>query len=120
MLLFFASNVLGKLFFTFGLNHIERIALKLGEGSAGLRCGVVVGCREVSFLGSTFDRMLDIIQENTTRLQKLSNQDALTGLMNRRHFNELASIEVSAAQRYRYPLCIALADIDHFKKFNDP
>ena len=49
----------------------------------------------------------------------LSITDALTGLYNRRHFNERYAAEFMRAARYHRPLSVLLIDIDHFKKFND-
>ncbi len=49
----------------------------------------------------------------------LSITDALTGLYNRRYFNERYGIEFMRAARYGRPLAVLVIDIDHFKKFND-
>ncbi len=43
--------------------------------------------------------------------------DQLTGVYNRSFFEERLSVELSQPQRY--PLCLALLDIDHFKRIND-
>lgn len=48
-----------------------------------------------------------------------SLQDALTGIANRAAFDERYQLEIKRAQRYNKPLCVALADIDHFKSIND-
>ncbi len=53
------------------------------------------------------------------QLQNLANTDALTGLLNRRRFFELAQKEFTRAARYKLPLSIAIFDIDHFKLVND-
>jgi diguanylate cyclase (GGDEF)-like protein len=45
--------------------------------------------------------------------------DQLTGVYNRRFFEERMSAELSNAQHQKYPLCLALLDIDHFKGIND-
>lgn len=45
--------------------------------------------------------------------------DVLTGLNNRRHFFELAELELQRARRYDKPLSILMLDVDHFKRFND-
>ncbi len=56
------------------------------------------------------------------RMQKphiLSAADALTGLQNRRTFEERWQGEVARARRYGRPISIAAIDIDYFKQFND-
>ncbi len=45
--------------------------------------------------------------------------DALTGLANRRFFMETLDKEVSLARRHQVPLCLVMADLDHFKQIND-
>ena len=45
--------------------------------------------------------------------------DALTGVFNRQHFIQLASMEIAYAIRYRLPLGIIMMDIDNFKRVND-
>lgn len=67
-----------------------------------------------------------VSHENVTRIKLaeeavriLANTDALTGLANRRHFFELADEEFARARRYETPLAVLMADLDHFKRFND-
>ena len=52
-------------------------------------------------------------------LKKLARTDALTGLYNRRHLDEMAENELNRAKRYNHPVCLLMFDIDHFKKVND-
>lgn len=52
-------------------------------------------------------------------LRGLAATDALTGLGNRRAFDETLEREWNRAIRYREPISLALLDIDHFKRFND-
>jgi two-component system chemotaxis family response regulator WspR len=52
-------------------------------------------------------------------LQRLSNMDGLTGLNNRRRFDEYASIEWHRALHEIAPIALILADIDYFKGYND-
>ena len=49
----------------------------------------------------------------------LARTDALTGLANRRAFDEAAEQEAQRAKRYVTPLALVMADIDHFKAIND-
>ncbi|MBF0154796.1 MAG: diguanylate cyclase [Magnetococcales bacterium] len=53
------------------------------------------------------------------QLRDLSNTDGLTGLINRRRFDELMLAEFQRSQRYGVPFGLLLFDVDHFKKFND-
>lgn len=45
--------------------------------------------------------------------------DFLTGLNNRRYFNELATLQVEFCRRHGYPVSLILLDVDEFKKVND-
>lgn len=53
------------------------------------------------------------------RLVQLSREDGLTGLANRRHFNERFLTEWERARRERQPLALVFADVDFFKAYND-
>jgi diguanylate cyclase (GGDEF)-like protein len=52
-------------------------------------------------------------------LQKISKQDGLTGVPNRRHFDESLANEWRRAARKGSPVTLLLIDIDYFKAFND-
>jgi len=52
-------------------------------------------------------------------LQKLSRQDGLTGIANRRYFDTYLVTEVRRAAREHQPLSLILSDVDYFKAFND-
>ncbi|SNY51804.1 diguanylate cyclase (GGDEF) domain-containing protein [Arsukibacterium tuosuense] len=52
-------------------------------------------------------------------LQKQANQDGLTGLANRRHFDEKLLEELQRSARSKLPLSLILLDIDLFKPYND-
>lgn len=58
-------------------------------------------------------------EELVEELRRLSGEDALTGLANRRSFDSRLALEVERALRYRRPLSLALLDLDHFKQIND-
>jgi diguanylate cyclase (GGDEF)-like protein len=51
--------------------------------------------------------------------KRLANTDGLTGLYNRRSFQERLQQEVDRANRYHRPLSLIMIDIDHFKTYND-
>ncbi|HEX4352460.1 MAG TPA: GGDEF domain-containing protein [Polyangiales bacterium] len=52
-------------------------------------------------------------------LKELSERDPLTGLLNRRGFEEQAQRELARAARYHRPIAFAVIDIDRFKEVND-
>lgn len=55
----------------------------------------------------------------SAELERLSCEDGLTGLANRRHFNETFQQEWERARREFQPLALVFVDVDHFKPFND-
>ncbi|GAC1370395.1 MAG: GGDEF domain-containing protein [Aquirhabdus sp.] len=58
-------------------------------------------------------------KELATQLEALSRQDAMTGLANRRHLDEVLDSEVKRALRQYDPLTIMIIDVDYFKTYND-
>lgn len=59
------------------------------------------------------------LKRHRDMLEDLSTQDGLTGIPNRRRFDEVFTREFRRAQREETPLGLVLADIDFFKAFND-
>ncbi len=53
------------------------------------------------------------------QLHRLATHDSLTGLPNRRTFDERIAAELARARRHGRSLCLAVLDIDHFKQIND-
>jgi two-component system, cell cycle response regulator len=51
--------------------------------------------------------------------RRLAITDPLTGLYNLRHFRSALAQEIQKAKRLEYPIAVIMADIDHFKAFND-
>ncbi len=65
---------------------------------------------------------VDVTQELNAankELQRLSTTDSLTGIANRRFFDELAPREWRRCVRMKQPMALVMIDIDHFKKYND-
>ena len=73
------------------------------------------GHSKIVFVATEITERVQLYQE----VQRLANQDVLTGCFNRRHFMALASQEIQRARRYKRPLSLLMLDIDHFKGFND-
>lgn len=51
--------------------------------------------------------------------RRLSSSDPLTGIFNRRFFDDHLLNETQRAARYNRPFAVAMIDVDHFKRFND-
>jgi diguanylate cyclase (GGDEF)-like protein len=62
----------------------------------------------------------DDMEEHLLRdLYESSVRDPLTGVYNRKHFNERLAMEIAYSRRHRTPLALLMIDIDHFKQVND-
>jgi len=63
--------------------------------------------------------LFEQIEDEKSRLEKLSLTDFLTGIYNIRYFYHRIIEEYSRSQRYTLPISCLMLDIDHFKKVND-
>jgi diguanylate cyclase (GGDEF)-like protein len=59
------------------------------------------------------------LREKTVELDRLVQEDVLTGLKNRRHLDQRLGPELQRAIRYGRALSVAIGDLDHFKRIND-
>lgn len=78
------------------------------------------------FMGAAFVALVARIMLRTTRellrissLETESATDPLTGLKNRRAFDQCWKVELARAKRFGIPLSLLVIDIDHFKSVND-
>lgn len=81
---------------------------------------------EVGMLAESFDNMVQTIRERTEDLKRaneqltlLSMRDGLTGIPNRRMFDDSLKQEWRRAMRDKTPVSIILGDVDFFKNYND-
>src|SRR5574341_1686655 len=70
-------------------------------------------------LAMTIYRLSRRVRLQNLRLAELSRTDALTGVANRRHWDEAAEQEFRRYARARHAATLMLLDIDHFKRVND-
>ncbi len=59
------------------------------------------------------------LKQQSDKLRQLANRDGLTGVFNRRAFDELLSVEYRRHLRTQIPLGLVMLDVDYFKRYND-
>ena len=74
---------------------------------------------EFGELGRVFRDMADEIERDRRALKEMALRDSLTGLYNRRAFDEQLRKLFEMASRYGRHLALLLVDLDHFKEIND-
>ncbi|MBN7819191.1 diguanylate cyclase [Bowmanella yangjiangensis] len=114
------------------MRALTRAAIEMSKGNLNQRVQVA-GKDEVALLAREFNRMAqelsntyaelkasnETIKAQAEALQELSLRDELTGLHNRRYFNQQFRMLHHQAIRYQDTLALALGDIDNFKQIND-
>ncbi|MDE2196184.1 MAG: diguanylate cyclase [Gammaproteobacteria bacterium] len=65
------------------------------------------------------EELLLKLQQQTSELERQTEEDGLTGLYNRRFLDRRLGFEVKRAERYNRHIALAMGDIDHFKVVND-
>jgi diguanylate cyclase (GGDEF)-like protein len=74
---------------------------------------------EMVLANRALSRKIEEVQALQAALREQATQDALTGLFNRRHLNDLLPQQLALALRERAPLAAVVIDLDHFKAVND-
>ncbi|MFP6686712.1 MAG: diguanylate cyclase [Polyangiaceae bacterium] len=118
------------------LSALAQTAVTFGKGTLATRADTT-GSDEISELAGSFNKMaseLEIythdlehlvtertaqLEEANVELERLATTDQLTGLCNRRHFDQSARRAIEVAQRNDRPLSVVLIDTDRFKSIND-
>ena len=136
MLLALAASVAMVRRMTRPIRALQAGAALIGKGALDHRISVTTG-DELEELADSFNRMAARLQESyatleqkvdertrelgesNRKLELLSATDALTGIANRRRFDEVLALEWSRATRTGQPLALAMLDIDWFKPYND-
>lgn len=70
-------------------------------------------------LASSFAFLLMHKERADREAYERASTDSLTGVYNRRTFEELAEAQLSRARRQRTPVSLLMLDLDHFKRVND-
>lgn len=64
-------------------------------------------------------RLLDVLSAQAAELERLTREDGLTGVFNRRHLDGELALEWERARRFGRELSAVMVDVDHFKAVND-
>ena len=108
--------------FLITLGHLVGLAIE----HAGLVAEMVDNLEQVLQLKDKVERRnaeLDELNQKLSQanqsLERLSITDGLTGLFNHRHLHDRLADEVRRSRRQGQPVCLLMADLDHFKRVND-
>jgi diguanylate cyclase (GGDEF)-like protein len=80
---------------------------------------ITVASAIISALVHSRRRLEDERERLLAHTLELARTDPLTGLLNRRAWRDLLDAELARSARQGTPVCVAMLDLDHFKRFND-
>ena len=102
------------------LRRLTTVVEKVAAGDLSVEVPVG-GSGEIGMLSQVFKNLVTRVREKESQgeLERLSVTDALTGLYNRRHLMGTLANEVQRSRRLRRTFSVLLADVDHFKQYND-
>jgi diguanylate cyclase (GGDEF)-like protein len=102
------------------LQRLSGVVAKAASGDTSVELPTGAG-GEVGQLTQVFKNLVTRVREREGQgeLERLSVTDALTGLYNRRHLMGTLANEVQRSRRLRRTFSVLLADVDHFKQYND-
>lgn len=93
----------------------RRLAERVEERTRDLKRAV----RDLETAQARVEEQNRQLAEANARLDEVSRHDSLTGIANRRHFDQVFEEEWARARRERSSLVVGLLDLDHFKALND-
>ncbi len=97
-----------------GAVHYNIVSTPL-RGLVGEQIGIVEHITDISQQVAAEEAL----KESERRYRELSTVDELTGLFNKRYFNQVLQMELNRTVRYGGPLSMIMMDIDNFKLHND-
>jgi len=100
------------------LNRLTSAASKVAAGNLEVDLAAAKG-GEIGYLTEVFRDMVARLRKSRVELERLSVTDPLTGLDNRRRMMEQLENEVLRSRRLDHEFSVVMADVDHFKSYND-
>ena len=101
------------------LHRLSQSELKLKLQVAGKTAELLAQAQSLRQAVADKTRLAEQLQQQAADFAAQAREDGLTGLANRRAFDEQLAFEFSRAQRLSQPLCLVMLDVDHFKSIND-
>jgi diguanylate cyclase (GGDEF)-like protein len=96
------------------------LALQVLMGTVTNGIAIAMGSTTLFLLVVTrMAQLLRQVERQSRKMRELARRDELTGLPNRRSWNEELPRTLERARRDDAPVSVALLDLDHFKRFND-
>jgi len=108
---FFQNNILSQIF-TNSQKKSDNLNLELSELNKKLECIVKDRTQDL-------ETIIQYMAEENIKLSDLNIIDGLTGIKNRRFFNDKITKYWNEAHRQKNPMSLLMIDIDFFKKVND-
>ncbi|QKT03799.1 diguanylate cyclase [Ectothiorhodospiraceae bacterium 2226] len=99
--------------------QFNRLADQLNRANRRLRSRIAAADERLRQSNRELTVQAQELQRMNAELKRISITDALTGLYNRRHFEEILETELALCDRYGDQSSLVLIDIDHFKRIND-
>ncbi len=99
--------------------QVYKFPLKRGGGGNRLLAGVALDVTENKKYEQQLEQSQAKLEAALARVEEQSVTDALTGLRNRRAFEQKMAEEFERVTRYNVPLSLLMLDVDKFKSFND-
>ncbi len=112
----------GILIFTRNImSSIERLVQGVELFASGSRSHVIEVRvpRELNKVAEEFNKMIKVIEVSEGKLADQARRDELTGLLNRRAFDESIATAYARLKRHGETTALVALDIDHFKRVND-
>ncbi len=94
---------------------VEFFSTQIGEPDRATRQILSTIATQIGGFVSLLDERSGLI----AKLERLALTDELTDLPNRRAWQQSLERELALARRHDHPLCVAMLDLDHFKRYND-
>ncbi|MFP5456735.1 MAG: GGDEF domain-containing protein [Alphaproteobacteria bacterium] len=119
------ERAVAAMFLLFALVDFCLALMAPGQGAHGEGAGhalfrtVLVIAYPLAFTGVGLFTVFLVATDLAESMRRLATSDQLTGILNRRGFEEAAERAIVNAQRQQAPLALVLADIDNFKAIND-